>query len=56
MVEMHNLRPGTYTVLPSTFNEGEERGFVVEAFALKPGMTLTKLEAEYEGGDRSSGW
>ena len=39
-LEAHNLNPGTYTVIPSTFNEGEERGFVLEAFSTRPGLAL----------------
>jgi hypothetical protein len=34
-LEAHNLAPGVYTIIPSTFEPGEERPFVVEAFCLK---------------------
>jgi hypothetical protein len=55
-LEAHNLNPGTYTVLPSTFNQGEERGFVLEAFSLKPGMTLAPYDGSESGSSIFDGW
>jgi hypothetical protein len=34
-LEAHNLAPGTYTLIPSTFEPGDERPFVVQAFCMQ---------------------
>ena len=34
-LEAYNLSPGQYTVIPSTFEPGDERKFIVEVFSKK---------------------